>query len=120
VKAGRIERTCEIESPFGQFKPTLEPVAYRRGSVLNPLHPVNRVTGVKAGQHWRVPLVDPFGDALKATVAQMAGGKSPGATAEPVARFLDAEVLAQPQNLEWEEGVQTFLVIEYTAEDYTA
>src|SRR5262249_60804830 len=91
VNAERIERTCVLQSPAGKIKPRLDPVAYRGGMVLNPMHPVNRVTGLKPGQRWRIPLIDPFSDALQATVAEMAGAKLSGATAEPVAQFLTAE-----------------------------
>jgi hypothetical protein len=117
VKAGRIERSCDLESPLlGAISPKLEPVAYRRGSVLNPLHPVNRVNGLKPGQRWRIPLFDPFGDALKATVAELSGVKLSQQAAEPVAQFLYAEVLAEPQYIEWDGAPQPCFVIDYRAE----
>lgn len=120
VKAGRIERSCKLSSPLlGPIEPVLEPVAYRRGSVLNPLHPINRVGGLKPGQRWRVPLIDPFGDALKATAAELSGVKLSQPSSEPAAQFLNAEVLAQTQDLEWDGAVHACLVIEYTGDDYT-
>jgi hypothetical protein len=117
IKAGRIDRTCLVKSPAGTIMPRLDPVAYRGGMVLNPMHPVNRVAGLKAGQRWRIPLIDPFADALQATVAEMAGAKLSGPTAEPVAQFLYAEVLGQTQDLEFEKTMQSCVVIEYTGDD---
>jgi hypothetical protein len=118
VKSGKIERSCKLDSPVGHIEPTLEPVAYHRGSVLNPMHPVNRVSGLKPGQRFRVPLVDPFGDLL-ATLAQLSPVKSSPATAEPVAQFLYAEVLPQPEFREWDGALQSCLVIEYTGDDFS-
>ena len=118
VKGGRIVRTCKLESPFVRIEPKLEPVAFRRGSVLNPLHPINRVNGLKPGQRWRIPLVDPFGDALKATAAELSGVKLSEQNSETGTQFLNAEVLTQPQDLEWDQAVHQCLVIEYTGEDY--
>jgi hypothetical protein len=109
VKAGMIHRSCKLTSPAGEINPTLEPVAYRRGSVLNTMHPVNRVTGIRPGQQWRVPLFDPLSDALKSAV--------PTGSPEAAVQFLNAEVLAQPQELEWEKAMQPCFVITYSGGD---
>src|SRR5262249_40078093 len=34
------------------------------GSVIMPLHPVNRIHGLRPGQSWRQPMIDPFRDAF--------------------------------------------------------
>jgi hypothetical protein len=120
----RIERTCRINSPLGKFAPDLQPVAYTRGSVLNPLHPVNRVAGLKPGQRWQVPLVDPLGDALKAAlqeaVARQLGREMPAAPVDAASRFLAGEVLPATRELDWEHGVHECFVIEYRGDEYTA
>ena len=41
----------------------LEPVEVpSEVSVLNPLHPINRVSGLRKGQHWQMPLLNPLDD----------------------------------------------------------
>ena len=41
--------------------PKLNPVPVAgHGNVLNPLHPLNRLKGLRAGQHWVQPVVDPL------------------------------------------------------------
>jgi hypothetical protein len=38
-----------------------EPVPLsHKGSVLNPMHLVNKISGLKKGQSWRIPLLDPI------------------------------------------------------------
>jgi hypothetical protein len=71
-------------------------------SMLLPLHPVNRIHGLRPGQSWRQPLIDPLHDALGV------GG----------VRYLNARVLPQPQILKEDDNDKTTcLVIEYTDED---
>jgi hypothetical protein len=73
------------------------------GSVLMPLHPVNRIQGLRLGQTWRQPLIDPFRDAIP--------GLSKGV------RYVNARVLPQPQILKLNQYVQvSCLVVEYESE----
>jgi hypothetical protein len=44
--------------------PTVE--VPRGGAVLLPLHPVNRLRGLKPGQTWQMRILDPLGDSLSA------------------------------------------------------
>jgi hypothetical protein len=82
----------------------LPPVAVSyHGSVVMPLHPVNHIRGLRLGQSWRQPLVDPLRDALPG----FSGG----------VRWLNARVQPQPQMLKWDEKESSCLVIEYTNDD---
>lgn len=72
------------------------------GSVLMPLHPVSRVSGLRPGQHWHQPLVDPLRDSFAAL---------------PGTRSLNAYVLPQPQMLKWGTSETSCLVIEYTDDE---
>lgn len=72
------------------------------GSVLMPLHPVSRVSGLRPGQHWHQPLVDPLRDSFSAL---------------PGTRSLNAHVLPQPQVLQWGDIQKSCLVIEYTNDE---
>jgi hypothetical protein len=87
----------------GDLKPV--PVSYH-GSILMPLHPVNRIHGLRAGRTWRQALVDPFRDVFP-TVSGLTGG----------VHYLQARVLEQPQVLDVGKNAATCLVIEYTGED---
>jgi hypothetical protein len=98
----------------------LEPVEVSaRGSILNPLHPVNRITGLRPGQHWRLPLVDPLTDSVEAMVQ-----KNPAlqvlAQRAPRARILAAEVADESKPLHWEQRDVPCLVIEYRQDDFLA
>lgn len=101
-----------LTSPAVEVDRDLKPVAMsRRGSVLNPLQPLNRIQGLRPGQRWRVPLIDPLQDALSAFS---------GRPAE--IGFLDAEVLPQLQTLTWgtRKTTDACLVIAYQGEDRQA
>ncbi len=86
---------------------SLSPVAVSyHGSVLVPQHPVNKITGLRPGQSWRMPVVDPFAAALGLGEA---------------VRHINARVLPEPQVLEWKaRKPATCLVIEYEGEDEKA
>lgn len=73
------------------------------GSVLMPLHPVNHMSGLRPGQSWHQPLVDPLRDALPG----LANG----------VRSLNARVLPQPQLLKTDDAEIPCLVIEYTNDE---
>jgi len=96
------------QAPFRfdyQFKPV--PVA-RTGSVLNPLHPVNRIKGLRPGQTWRMPLLDPVAKAQGALEHLLGKNDAP---------FLNARVLPQPQMLPDHPSPIPCLVIEYDDEE---
>lgn len=73
------------------------------GSVLLPLHPVNHIRGLRPGQSWRQPLVDPLRDAF-AMLPGFSGG----------VRSLNARVLPQTEALKIGDSTLDCLVVEYT------
>jgi hypothetical protein len=98
----------------------LEPVEVSsQGSVLNPLHPINRVLGLHKGQHWQMPLVNPLNDSLMALLK-----KDPAAElllrGQTGVRSLQAEVLPDTKLLNWKGQDVPCLVIEYRGEDVVA
>lgn len=109
VRDGQFFAHCQAESQRleRELKIDLPPAAVsHNGSVLLPLHPVNRIHGLRPGQTWRQPLVDPFRDALAAL---------PGLSGGP--HSVTARVLDQPQTLTLGDKVETTcLVIEYEDE----
>ncbi len=129
VRGGMFTPHVAVTLKFAHdgIKRDLEPVPVApRGSVLNPMQPLNRLPGLRPGQHWRMPLVDPLSDALTA-----ASGLLPGVPKKQVeARFVDAEVLPEtrrPPLLTFSQaGVQPRRqnydchVIDYSGEDFTA
>jgi hypothetical protein len=94
---------------LGHHDFTLEPVEVsEQGTVLNPLHPVNRLLNVRPGQRWRMPVVNLLAEAL----ARSTDGVLPSGLLPSGPRFLDAEVLAEPQMLAWGQHEVRCLIIE--------
>jgi hypothetical protein len=98
----------------------LEPVEFNsRTNILNPLHPVSRITGLRRGQHWQLRLVDPLADSISALIKK-----------EPVFSFLlskgsrdqvlQAEVLPETEILVYEQKDAPCLIIEYRGDNLTA
>jgi hypothetical protein len=76
-----------------------------QGSVVMPLHPVNRINGLRPGQSWRVPLFDPIGDSLGALMGN-----------DNSTRFLRAKVRPEAETHEWNHHPTRCLVIDYEEE----
>jgi hypothetical protein len=113
VREGQFVARGALEAlGWGAHQLDLPPVPVSpNGTVLNPLHPVNRIAGLRPGQHWRMPLVDPLADAVAAQVARDLPAF------KPTPRFLNAQVLAEPQILMYEGREVPCLVIEYHGDD---
>lgn len=98
-----------------EFRQELKPVAVTEGgSVLNPLQPLHRLPGLRKGQRWEIPLVDPLSDVAHKYLKEVAG-----TLVNRQLRILQAEVLPQTEILVWgsdNERVRC-LVIEYHGED---
>ncbi len=109
--------TPHLRIPALNINRELPPVQVSaRGSVLNPMQPVNRITGIRPGQRWRVPLVDPLGDVFAASFQRQVDTPA----------FVEAEVLRETRKLEWSPHIGErrplevdCLVIEYTGEELT-
>lgn len=77
----------------------------KSGSVLLPLHPVNRIRGLRPGQTWTVPLLDSF--------AALSGSGS-------VTRSLHARVTPAQELITYQKRNYGCLIIEYEGEDISA
>ena len=114
VKEGKFYSRLRVASPLlpgRDIEKELEPVAVStHGSVLSPLHPVSRITGLRPGQTWRLPLVDPIKDALTALAAGQPGPEI----------VLTAHVLEKTETQTWDGRPVECLVIEYQGDDVTA
>jgi hypothetical protein len=124
VRQGRFFPHLRAEIPEELAREAdLPPVEVsHHGSVLLPLHPVNRIQGLRPGQTWRMPLVDPLADSLAVM--------RPGLGSGP--RFLAARVLPELQMLPQQPRQQgrngipkrhtsaSCLVIEYQDEEMSA
>ena len=98
----------------------LPPVAVsHHGSVLNPLQPVTRIRGLKRGQRWQMPMVDPLADALAAAFVEWVGLDLRGLVGGHNAP-LRARVLPEAQTLNWHKKEVRCLVIEYEGKDTSA
>jgi hypothetical protein len=84
------------EKHLGPFQPQPVPVA-SHGNVLNTMHLLNKIPGLRAGRSWKVPLLDPLGSIL------------PGRKA--TTSILIAEVYAD--ELEWQNQTVACFRIDY-------
>jgi hypothetical protein len=109
VADGQFRSHCEFESLLlGKVARELPAVAVSsQGSVVQPLHPLNRIGGLKPGQAWRVPVIDPLGEAL----GSLGGG------GEGRVRFLRARVRPQAEVMQWSGADTRCLVIDYEDEN---
>jgi len=115
VRNGRLDRRGTIDAPvIGRRDLALDPTDPPRGNVLNPMHPVPRVTGLRPGREWRQPLADPRSDILRALARQF------GLTLPDPPAALPARVLPDTQVIEWNGEQHVCLVVEYTGDEYTA
>lgn len=61
VHDGMLEPRLMLDKmPLGWLGDAKVPIE-RRGGVINPLHPLNRLPGLTVGRHWRIALFDPIG-----------------------------------------------------------
>jgi hypothetical protein len=120
VDGGAFDRHVRfVAAGIDPFEPNLPPTKPPRGSVLNPMHPVPRISGIRFGQTWRQPLTDPRADIVRAALAEWLPGHPPMLPEPPAA--LDARVLPDARPLEWNNEAHPCYVIEYTgSEDYVA
>jgi hypothetical protein len=106
VQEGRFHPTCRLELATLDQEFRLPAVDVSRyGSILQPLHPVNRIQGLRPGQTWRMPLFDPFADAASRLIDR---------GAEPV--ILTARVRPNPEPLPGQPEISC-LVIDYDGAD---
>ena len=98
----RIQRQNEDLLKPWDFEPVPLPP---HGAVLIPLHPVNRIQGLRPGQTWHMPLVDPF--------ASMLPGQS-------TSRALETRVLPEAQMLRYKGRAVACWVIQYEGEGSSA
>src|SRR5829696_3654452 len=81
-----------------------------QGSALNPLHPVNRITGLSEGRRWRIALFDPTAVDLGKALGPEIGGllKTVESVRIPV---LEAEVTTD--TLAWDGDEVPCFKVEY-------
>jgi hypothetical protein len=111
VRGNQFFGHCRADADLGDAHPPirlidldLPPTAVSdTGSVLMPLHPVNKISRLSLDQRWHQPLVDPLRDAL------------PGLSNN--VRSLNAHVLPQPQMLKGSDSETSCFVIEYTNDE---
>ncbi len=127
VRDGALHASGAIDLGGRHQKVAFDPVDVPgRASVLNPMHPVHKITGLKPGRAWHVPLFNPLALALTARIEGPAdplvnlGLNLIRNQGDAKLTTLSAEVLAEPQSLRWDRQIQECFVIEYRGEDHSA
>jgi hypothetical protein len=125
VTKGEAQIRCRLESPAGVLEPKVPPYPITQAGVFNPLHPVNRIQGVRPGMKWTLPLVDPVSDArwfaLQALVPSELGQPLSQLTSSTTVKMLRAEVVG-PKVLASSPPTNPVEcnVIEYQGDGYSA
>lgn len=115
VQDGWATPRCKVESPWGNFEPKLDPMPIASGGMLNSMHPIHRINGLRVGQHWRIPQIDPLADVQRAAIEAIARsylGNSMPKLPTWDRKMLTAEVTG-PQLLEWTGREHACYVVEY-------
>jgi len=128
VKDQMLTQHFQLIAPEGrEFRPTLKPVPVsHHGSVFNPFQPVNKVRGLRLGQRWRLPMVDPLFDIVKAAVSSAVPGfELPGlpvleAEVLPTLQVLPSLQLKRPEKGPPRRSGVSCLVIQYTSDEISA
>ncbi len=110
---------------WGTIRPRFEVIDAPRGSVLNPMHPVPKVH-VRPGMRWRMPVIDPLADAVEPVLQALVEQVRPGEPLDlkklipPRSPFLDAEVLDERVEVEYNREIFRCIVIEFRGDGRTA
>jgi hypothetical protein len=97
-----------------------------RGNVLNPLHPVNRIDGLRPGRSWQVSQFNPMAVLASARIEGKNGNDPLVQTLTSLLRGqeqfrkLNATVLEGTQPLTWDDHEERCLVVEYRDADVSA
>lgn len=111
VASSRLVSRARFALPDGKsYQLSLPEVSVSRGgSVLLPLHPVNRIRGLRPGQSWTQRVLDPLGDSLRALQGS-----------DTDLRYLRASIRPEPTTFSYGRRLDVpCLVIDYTGDDFT-
>jgi hypothetical protein len=119
VRNGLFCSHLKVHSSLGDFDEELPAVpSPSDGSVLSPLHPVKRISGLRPGQAWRQPLVDPLKTAFIALARKYLRDVADEYLQDET--VVSARVLPDRQTLLWNHRPVECLVIEYAGERVSA
>lgn len=125
VHEGKLNRHGTIDlRPFAaKTEVNLEPVDAPTGSVLNPMHPVPRIKGLRPGRQWRMPILNPLGDAIEPALKAVAASQKLDLSKINLPtgpKFVDAEVLNETAMIKLNDKEYDCRIIEYRGEDRPA
>jgi hypothetical protein len=73
IKGEVVNDVLEPHIFLDQLEQKLDPIDLaRQGSILNPMHPLNRLRGLHTGQTWRITMFDPLQGAQNKFVGDIA------------------------------------------------
>jgi hypothetical protein len=122
-----FQSECDFDSELGRMKEKLQPIPLTTRKANTPLQPIHRFENLRPGQRWTEANIDPVSEALSAATRQvmtklvtsaLEGQKLPFKIPEiQTPKELRAEVLAEPEVLDYGPEKVSCWVIEYTAKD---
>jgi hypothetical protein len=130
VHGDLMERIASIKTRLlGSISPIMESVPAPKGTVLNPMHPVPKLKNVRPGRRWRMPVLNPVGDAVQPIAQAILDhpfvkvflGQGSGEIKLPKlpsgATFVDAEVLDDVADLNIKGEISRCFIIQYRTEN---
>ncbi len=107
----------------GKTEVKLDPIDAPSGNILNPLHPVPKIKGLRPGRRWRMPILNPLGDAIEPAIKAVfeKNNLQPPQIKLPTGpAFVDAEVLSETATIKVNDQEYPCWIIEYRGDERPA
>jgi hypothetical protein len=130
VRNGKLYRRGSVDLGLGKKTDvTLDPLDAPTGSVLNPMHPVSKIKGLRPGRRWVMPIINPMSDAVEPTINALltnenlvgkAGFKPIKLKLPEGPKFVNAEVLDETTMIKLNDKDHACRIIEYRGDGQPA
>lgn len=124
VRGGKLHAQTRLEIDGAEFiDQEIDPIPLESDSLLNPLQPLARMPALRPGKRWMITHVDPFAEAIKASLQQVIKKQFRGNSSGLFDKMSGpTAVLAQVQDdtktMTYQDKSVECYVIEYKSKDF--